>query len=62
MRRLISSCAAVLTFLAAHTSPLRAADLPKVSGVEAQPLAAQVRRVVEALDLLGQPLVASTRA
>ena len=30
--------------------------------LEAQPLAAQVRRVVEALDLLGQPLAASTRA
>ncbi|QDU64108.1 hypothetical protein Pan216_49970 [Planctomycetes bacterium Pan216] len=30
--------------------------LPIVSGVEAQPLAAQVRRLLDALDYLGQPL------
>src|SRR5262249_36423587 len=34
----------------------RADDLPKVSDVEFQPLSAQVRRVVESLDFLGQPL------
>ncbi len=37
---------------AAEESPL-----PLVSGIEAQPLAAQVKRVVEALDYLGAPLV-----
>ena len=37
-------------------------DLPRVEGVEAQPLVAQVRRLIEALDLQGQPLPAPTRA
>ena len=32
------------------------ADLPKVTKVERQPLAAQVQRLVEALDFLGAPL------
>jgi hypothetical protein len=36
--------------------PLSAADLPKVKKVDLQPLAAQAKRVVEALDLLGSPL------
>src|SRR5260370_1450172 len=34
----------------------RADSLPVVEGVEYQPFSAQVRRVVEALDMLGQPL------
>ncbi|MBY0526936.1 MAG: CehA/McbA family metallohydrolase [Gemmataceae bacterium] len=38
------------------TSPLVAAELPKVKNVELQPLAAQAKRIVEALDLLGSPL------
>jgi hypothetical protein len=37
-------------------------DLPVVADVEAQPLAAQARRVVEALDLLGQPLSDAEKA
>lgn len=44
----------VLTVL--HAVPSRAETLPVVSDVEFQPLSAQVRRVVEALDMLGQPL------
>src|SRR4051794_18905800 len=36
----------------------RAADLPRVRDVERQPLAAQVDRLVEAMDLLGSPLSA----
>jgi hypothetical protein len=36
--------------------------LPVVTQVEAQPLLAQVKRVVEALDYLGSPLPAETRA
>jgi hypothetical protein len=36
--------------------PLLAADLPKVKNVELQPLAAQAKRIAEALDLLGNPL------
>jgi hypothetical protein len=34
----------------------RADDLPIVAGVEHQPLSAQVLRVIEALDVLGEPL------
>ena len=62
MRRLIAPFAAVLAVLAFQKSPVRADELPRVSGVDAQPLAAQVRRLSEALDLLGQPLPASTRS
>jgi hypothetical protein len=40
--------------------PARAADLPLVADVELQPLAAQARRVAEALELLGAPLPAAT--
>ena len=59
MRQLIPFCS---IFLVVLTSPALADDLPKVEGVEAQPLAAQVRRVVESLDLLGQPLAPSIKA
>jgi hypothetical protein len=38
-----------------------APQLPRVAKVERQPLAAQVQRVVEALDLLGAPLPAADR-
>src|SRR5436853_7150464 len=37
-------------------------DLPIVRGVEAQPLKAQVKRVAEALDLLGEPLTKDQQA
>ena len=37
-------------------SPLPAADLPKVTKVDRQPLAAQARRVSQALEYLGAPL------
>lgn len=37
------------------------APLPLVKGVELQPLAAQVKRVIDALDYLGAPLSASER-
>jgi len=36
-----------------------AEDLPVVSQVEFQPLAAQVARVVQAFDLIGEPLPAA---
>src|SRR4051812_14734547 len=42
--------------------PGRADELPVVADVEFQPLAAQVRQVVEALDMLGQPLPEAARA
>src|ERR1041384_2248674 len=38
-----------------------AQTLPMVSGVELQPLSAQVKRVAEALDYLGAPLSSAER-
>ena len=40
---------------------LPAAELPLVSDVELQPLAAQVRRVIEATEYLGSPLSAADK-
>ncbi len=40
---------------------VRGEDLPVVRDVEFQPLSAQVKRVVEALDMLGQPLARDER-
>jgi hypothetical protein len=51
-----------LVLIAVVGRPGRADELPKVNDVEFQPLSAQVRRVVEALDLLGQPLSEQTKA
>jgi hypothetical protein len=42
--------------LAFAAGPTNAADLPKVPRVELQPLAAQAKRVSDALDLVGAPL------
>src|SRR5579871_1062836 len=42
--------------------PLGAAELPKVTKVDLQPLAAQTQRVVEALDYLGAPLTDTEKA
>lgn len=49
-----------LAFLALPLSA-SAAELPQVSDVELQPLAAQVKRVIDALDYLGSPLPAESR-
>src|SRR4051794_40294639 len=38
-----------------------AAELPPVTNVELQPLAAQVKRVLDALDYVGSPLPADSR-
>jgi hypothetical protein len=54
--------ASALALLAFFAFPGLADDLPRVANVDAQPLAAQVRRVAEALDLLGQPLPPATKA
>jgi hypothetical protein len=43
------------------TSPISAADWPKVTKVDRQPLAAQGRRLVQALDYLGAPLPADDK-
>jgi hypothetical protein len=51
--------------LATLTFSCQAADssvLPLISGVERQPLAAQVNRLIEALDYVGAPLSAKERA
>jgi hypothetical protein len=37
-------------------TPLQAADLPKITKVEGQPLAAQAKRIADALDFVGAPL------
>jgi hypothetical protein len=47
--------------LLALAAPASAAELPKVTKVELQPLAAQARRVAEALELLGAPLSEADR-
>src|SRR5436305_4300479 len=44
------------------TSILCADDLPIVRGVEAQPLKAQVHRVAQALEFLGEPLTKEQQA
>jgi len=41
---------------------VESAPLPKVADVEQQPLAAQVRRLTQALEVLGSPLAASDRS
>lgn len=47
-----------MTSLLLLASCLLAEELPLVSGVEAQPLKAQAKRVAEALEYLGEPLTA----
>jgi hypothetical protein len=62
MRQFTLVHSGLLALLFAIYAQVRADDLPRVEGVPAQPLAAQVRRLVEALELQGQPLPAMTRA
>jgi hypothetical protein len=50
-----------LTALFLMAAPLSAAELPKVNAVERQPLQAQVKRLLDALDLLGSPLPEADR-
>jgi hypothetical protein len=52
-----NSCRAIFAMLAWLASATAAEDVLPVVPVEGQPLAANVRRVVQALELLGQPLV-----
>ncbi len=57
MRRSFFACAAFAVLI-----PLvRAEDLPLITDVEAQPFKAQVRRVVTALDFLGESLTTAER-
>src|SRR5262245_26470488 len=57
-------CAAVLLVFSVTVTTARADDsrLPATIPVEGQPLAANVRRLLEALDYLGTPLPAGTNA
>src|SRR6266545_4130478 len=50
-----------LFFFALTAAALAAEDLPVIAAVEFQPLAAQVQRLVEALDMLGEPLPAAQK-
>ena len=59
LRRTLSGAGIVFACAFLSSKPLDAAPLPIVKGVEAQPLAAQVTRVTEALAYLGEPLPAS---
>ena len=59
---LLRSLGLALLLHAHAATPGRAGDLPVVAGVEFQPLSAQVRRVAEALELLGEPLPDAARA
>jgi hypothetical protein len=51
----------LVAFLFILPASLRAENLPVVKDVELQPLAAQVKRVLDALEYLGSPLPASER-
>ncbi len=51
-----------MAFLLALGRMVHAESLPVVTDVDLQPLAAQVHRVVEALEVLGQPLSAQEKA
>ena len=51
-----------LLFLCIAVDVTQAAQLPIVSNVEAQPLGAQLKRVAQALEFLGQPLTDDQRA
>ena len=67
MRYFESSLPGFVLFLVALVQTVgigvaRSDDLPVVNDVDLQPLAAQILRVVEALDILGQPLLPADKA
>ena len=76
IRQASDSCHLLLNRGAGHVAPLivlvlcvfiataaaPAEDLALVTGVEAQPLKAQVKRIAEALEYLGEPLRAEDQA
>src|SRR5437660_644556 len=57
LRHLLTSLALIFS-----TSLVTADDLPIVHSVEAQPLKAQVQRVAQALEFLGEPLTKEQQA
>ncbi|MCS6864116.1 MAG: CehA/McbA family metallohydrolase [Gemmataceae bacterium] len=56
MTRRLLTVAAFITL----TAPAQGADIPRLDDVEGQPLAANVQRLLKALDFLGAPLPAET--
>jgi hypothetical protein len=60
--RLVCRFGIVLAVLAMSAGKVGAQSLPMVETVEAQPLLAQVKRIVEAMEFLGTPLPAATIA
>ena len=59
---MICTRTSLLLVLVAMGQLSRAAELPLVDGVELQPLAAQAKRVAQALELLGSPLTGDQQA
>src|SRR5262245_14503142 len=59
--RMLFAAMANVAVLFLTPSTVRAAALPVVKGVEWQPLSAQVTRLIEAMDYLGEPLSADER-
>src|ERR1043166_9267004 len=53
---MVFAAAAIVAVLFRTPSTIHAAALPVVKGVEWQPLSAQVKRLIEAMDFLGSPL------
>jgi hypothetical protein len=54
--------ASVVLALCSVLASVRADDLPIVRGLEAQPLAAQAKRIAQALEILGEPLSKAEQA
>src|SRR6516225_2029606 len=50
-----------IAVLAIHAGSSPADELPKIKNVELQPLAAQAKRVADALEFLGSPLAEAER-
>src|SRR5215468_9768907 len=50
-----------IALLAIHAGSSPADELPKIKNVELQPLAAQAKRVADALEFLGSPLAEAQR-
>ncbi|PHS01126.1 MAG: hypothetical protein COA78_23145, partial [Blastopirellula sp.] len=62
MLRFAPALLAVLIIVCCTTQGSSAAELPKVYEIAAQPLKAQVTRLIQALDYLGEPLTAKQKA
>ena len=59
--RILATVSLIASLLTAGATLARAADLPVYRDVDFQPLSAQIRRVVDTLDMLGQPIAPADR-